>query len=125
MEDLTFSQLKQLHKKQKEAREEKYLNESKKRLEKISTTKVTTVFIGALDVFEKTFGFLWGSEDGPQTDEQDQWYELWQKARTQILDNGNAQLRALLNEIENHTISWKKYHMDLPVVGISGTNKER
>ena len=117
MDDLSFSQLKQLQKKQKESREQKYLDDCKKRLEKICSTKMTTAFIGSLDVFEKAFGFLWGQEEGgPNNDEQDKWFEIWQRARTEILDKGHSQLRGLLNEIENHTISWKKYSIEMPVV---------
>ena len=115
--ELTHSQLRELHRKRKEAKEQRYLEESKKRLDNIASKKMQTSFIGALDIFEKTFGFLWGmGEDRELTPDEEAMRDLWMKARTEILDNGHTQLRALSNEIANHVVSWKRYTMELPVL---------
>ena len=122
--NLSHAALQQLHKKQKEIREQKYLDGCKKRLETIASKKMTTAFIGAIDAFEQSFSFLWGGKDGPSSKEEEQWHELWQRTRTAVLDNGHSQLRGLLNEIENHIIYWKKYHMTLPVITSDQTKKD-
>jgi len=114
---LSYGQMKVLHERMKSARDEKYLEQSKKRLEKIISTKMRTVFIGALAAFEKEFGFLWGEgkEEGETTEQEDQMYDLWENARTSVLDNGNKQLRALLNEVDNHVVKWSRYTMTMKV----------
>ena len=38
-----------------------------------------------------------------------------ERVRASILDNGNTQLRAALNEISNYTINWERYTIDLPL----------
>jgi hypothetical protein len=124
---LKDAQLRQLRKKAKEAHRQRWLDDCRKRLDTIASRKIKTSFIGALDLFEKTFGFMWGVDmemggkpprEEDLTEEQAIMYELWQKVRTEILDNGNTQLRGLSNEISNHIVEWKRYHMDLPVTGI-------
>src|SRR5687767_13493781 len=76
-----------------------YAEESRKRLDKIISTKMNTTFIGALSSFEKNFGFLWGQgkKDADRTDEEKQLNQIWQNIRTEVLNNGNNQLRALKN----------------------------
>lgn len=93
----------------KEARRQKYLEACRKRLSMIAETKVKTAFIGALDAFEKEFGDLWGRNNTRKTDEEQEWYNKWQNVRTNILNNGNNQSRALLNEIANNIIEWNRY----------------
>ncbi len=90
----------------------KYQEESKKRLQKILSTKMRTAFIGALDAIEKNFGYLWGidkDEDEPLTMEEDKMLQLWLLVRNKILTNGNNQLRAIENELEQYTIHWDRY----------------
>ena len=41
--------------------------------------------------------------------------ELWEEIRTEILDNGNTQLRAATNEIENYSINWERYSINLNI----------
>ena len=41
--------------------------------------------------------------------------EVWEETRADILDNGNTQLRAIVSEINNYTITWDRYHLDFPV----------
>lgn len=92
----------------KEARRQKYLDACRKRLANIAEIKIKTSFIGALDAFEKEFGDLWGFGE-PQTDKEQEYYDKWQIARTNVLNNGNNQLRALLNDISNNIIEWNRY----------------
>lgn len=110
----SYAQMGVLKKRAKEVSEQKYLDASKKRLEKIIGTKIRTAFIGALAAFEEEFGFLWGHDiDGPVTDEQKDLAQIWENVRTQILNNGNHQLRAAKQELENHLIKWNRYQYTL------------
>lgn len=107
--NLNHGQLKILSEQAKNAREKRYLEASKNRLEKIVETKIRTAFIGALAAFEEKFGSLWGHDKDDITPEQEEMYNIWEDARTQILNNGNNQIRAAKQEIENHVIKWNRY----------------
>ena len=115
-EPMDFKSLKALKKKMQEESQQRYLDESKKRLSKIVETKLKTAFIGALSNFEQEFGFLWGHEQksGP-TEEQEFMKEIWERTRTSVLNNGNNQIRAVKSEIANHSIEWQRYQTELPV----------
>ncbi len=116
MDNLSPEQLLVLKNKIRKQNEDKYLNDSKIRLENIIATKLRTTFIGAIDAFERTFGDLWGyNSDKPLTKSQKEMKQLWQQVRNDILDLGNNQLRAAQLELENHTIKWNRYTMILPV----------
>jgi hypothetical protein len=121
IETLDHHAMKELRRKSKEAKREKFLEESRKRLDKIMTTKIRTAFIGAIDAFEQSFGFLWGQDkkDSERTESEKQMFELFQKARTEALNTGNTQLRNARTEIANHTVEWKRYHLDFPVKELS------
>ena len=41
--------------------------------------------------------------------------DVWEDVRAQILDNGNSQLRAAMNEISDYTISWDRHRIDITV----------
>jgi len=102
---------------QKEEKDIKYKEKSKKRLSNIITTKIKTSFIGAISSCEKNFGFLWGhgKDEDDLTEQELSMREMWEEIRTDILDNGNTQLRAATNEIENYSINWDRYSIDLNI----------
>ena len=115
---LSHGQMKALTNRMQQAREDRYLEQSRRRLDKIVSTKIRTAFIGALAAFEEEFGFLWGHDIDEEdlTSEQQQMLELWIRVRTNVLNNGNTQLRAARNEIANQTIKWNRHHIDFKVV---------
>jgi len=94
----------------KKANNEKYEAHSKSTLKRHIETKFRTTMIGALSRFEKVFGDLWGHglKEGELTEEQKIYREKWQLARTEILNNGNNQMRAALSEVDNNTIKYNK-----------------
>ncbi len=98
-----------------QATQANYAEESRKRLDKIISTKMNTTFIGALSSFEKSFGFMWGQgkKEVDRTEEEQQLYQIWQNVRTEVLNNGNNQLRALRNELQNHNISWNRHQLHI------------
>lgn len=68
-----------------------------------------TTMIGSLARFEEKFGFLWENDHKDQLKFED----LWEDTRNSILNNGNKQARAALNDLSNFLNSHKvkhKYH---------------
>jgi hypothetical protein len=62
-----------------------------------------TTFIFPIAELEKDFGELWkhGEEDDTKLSDKDwEYYEKFEQLRKRILDNGNAQLRAMIQELE-------------------------
>jgi hypothetical protein len=100
----------QLRDEETAGRENRRREESKYKLKNIIEKKFKTTFIGALSCFEEEFGFLWGH--GKQDEDLK---ERWERARTKILNNGNNQARAVLNELQQYLVNWQGYTMNLPV----------
>lgn len=91
-----------------------YLVDSSNRLMKIIETKLRTSFIGALSQFEELIGKeLWGyGKDENRLDEDEQyWLRIWKNVRTNVLNNGNAQIRALQSEVGHYDIKWNRYQL--------------
>lgn len=77
----------------KHEKEEHFLNMSQKRIK--------TTMIGAIDKFEKNFGYLWGHfKDGDLTEQQEKFADLWDFTRNQILNQGNHQIRHLKDDYD-------------------------
>jgi hypothetical protein len=92
-----------------EASKLKYQQVSQRKLLTSLRKKCQTIFIGDIARIEKYFGFLWGQGKKELTPEERKWRTYWEKCRTEILDNGNTQLRAVENEINEHTIERNRY----------------
>lgn len=111
---MTHAELKKMHEEIKKKNEDKYRTSSKKRLIKNVEKKFKTTMIGALAQFEEMFGDLWGHpkrvED--KTSEELENYEQWQIVRTAVLNNGNNQLRAAMDEIAQYTMTWDRYRTE-------------
>lgn len=86
-------------------------------------TRITTTFIGALDEFEQNFGYLWAhNEDREKTETEQQFFELYQLVRQNILDKGNYQRRCLTNEMNGFDIKMSRYTIHMPIK--NNTDKE-
>ena len=98
---------------------------SKKKLLRAVETKFKTAFIGALNQFEKKFGFLWGhgKPDNELTQNEKDFREIWEEARAEVLNNGNNQLRASQEEIAEYTMERNKYELNLTVKPRSNRNE--
>ena len=102
----------------KQRKDDSYKDNSKRRLLNNLKKKFDTTIIGSLAAFEDRFGELWGHGLPVEELDEDQlyWREAWADARSKILDNGNANLRAAQNEIAQYTLSWNRYvtqfHLD-------------
>lgn len=98
----------------KQLSEEKYKENSRRRLSNIISKKFETTMIGSLDIIEKNLGFLWGhgKDYGEKSTSEKMYYDLYQEIRTQILDKGNNQLRLVQTELSEYNISWNRYKQD-------------
>jgi len=115
---------KKLREQTKKYNDEKYRESSKKRLMKNVERKFKTTMIGAPASFEKYFGDLWGHDEGELSDEQIKMKQFWEQARTEILNNGNSQLRIAQEEIAQYTMTWNRYHIDFVLSPTKEDNKE-
>ena len=107
----------------KHKKQEKFKEASKARFSKISKKKIQTTMIGSLSTVEKFFGFLWGHGDNDElTPEQEHMKNLFDEARAEILDRGNSQIRNMEAEIAQYDVTWKRYHVTMPVINVE--NKE-
>jgi hypothetical protein len=95
---------KKLREQIKHENDEKYRANSKKRLLINVSKKFRTTMVGALAAFEKKFKHLW--EEYPEL------RQLWEEARTEVLDIGNNNLRAAEQEISEYTITWDRYRTE-------------
>jgi hypothetical protein len=90
---------------------------SKERLTVAVSKKLNTSFIGAIARMEVCFGHLWGhgkNEDECSPSEL-RARKVWDECRTEILNNGNNQIRAVKSEIRQYDILWNRHHLDLLV----------
>ena len=106
-----FLEFKSQNDQNKLRKEKSYKDNSKRRLLNNIKKKFDTTIIGSLAAFEEKFGELWGHglPAGELDEDQIYWREVWADARSRILDNGNANLRAAQNEIAQYTLSWNRY----------------
>ena len=105
-----------VQKAQKQQSKSRVLDDSKLRLKALSAKKFKTCFVFAIAEFEKVFGLdLWGHglPDDKLTDIQRANKERWQNVRTNILNKGNTQARAMEAEFDLHEIKFVGYQMDL------------
>jgi hypothetical protein len=75
----------------------------KQQLIKVIQQRFKTTFIFPIAELEKDFGELWkyGEDDDSKLSDKDwEWYDKFEKLRKRVLDNGNAQCRALIQELE-------------------------
>ncbi len=119
-----YHEMKKVSDTRKEKEKERHEELSKKRLCDIAQKKILTATIGALSSIEESFGFLWGYNDGDNlTDEQNDFKDVYEKLRSEILDKGNNQSRNLKAEFEQYTIVWNRYSMTLPIKNIPTGNQ--
>lgn len=123
--DQDYNQLIKVSMDYKSKKEEKFKEASRTRLSKIAKKKIQTTMIGSLSTVEKFFGFLWGHDNEEElTPEQEHMKNLFDEARAEILDRGNSQIRNLETEVAQYDISWKRYHVTLPVITMENEEDE-
>lgn len=85
--------------------------ESEKKLCGFLRKKFNTTIIGSLASFEDLFGHLWGfgKNEEDLTEEELKWRDVWEEARTEILDKGNNNARSVQRELNKYKISQVRY----------------
>ena len=80
--DEEYLKIVQLSKSYKQEKEDRFKENSKQRLYKISSKKIQTTMIGALSSIEAHLGFMWGhGSEEDLTPEQEHLRELYDKVR--------------------------------------------
>lgn len=98
-----------------QARDDKYVSDSRDRLSKILRKKIETTMIGSLSSIEEHFGFMW-AEDSPYPEEvKSEMLDLYNKVRSEILDKGNGQARNVDAELSQYDVKWLRYTLSIPV----------
>lgn len=87
------------------------MSRDKDLLAQIIRRRMTTVFIGAIADIQKTFGELWTSKPGEELSDEDkedmeQWRLVFEEIRKSILDRGNDQGRAMIEDLDKFGIEW-------------------
>ena len=87
---------------------------SKKQLLQIISKKFQTTMIGALDSFEKAFGYLWGhgKKTSELTNEEAENRVIWEQVRNDILNKGNNQSRAAQEEASRYNVTYEGYRTE-------------
>ncbi len=120
---------KKLKEAQKKANQERTSANSRRKLDNVIEKKFKTTMIGSLSRFEERFGELWGHGKAPSdlTEEERVWREIWDVTRTEVLNNGNNQLRAIKEESAHYDVEYNGYQLKLPVksITITADNKEK
>ena len=114
-----YEQCRELSRQQKLNKDgvKRYNELSKQRLVNILKTKFKTVFIGAIDEIEKTFGYLWGhgKQYAELNDNEKEWLNIWNSMRERLLTKGNNQIRNMESEMDRHTVIWNTYNYNLKI----------
>tara|TARA_Y100000034_G_C6799357_1_gene358546 strand:- start:63 stop:449 length:387 start_codon:yes stop_codon:yes gene_type:complete len=115
--NLPYTELKRLHQQSKKLKEERRKLHSRRQLSLMLTKKFKTTMIGALAAFEEGFGHFWGHNKpfDELNEEESKLNGIWEDTRTEILNNGNSQLRAALEEINHYDLNWNQYYTELVV----------
>ena len=65
--------------------------------------RIQTTMIGALARIEKTFGELWGqNKEGDLTEEEENFADMWDYLRNDILNYGNNQIRQVKEDFHKY-----------------------
>ena len=88
---------------------EKVESRSRTKLESIISKRIRTTMIGALAAIEKQLGI---DPKNPTANDKEL-NEAYQAIRSEILDNGNNQIRNLSDDLENFSVNERKYFIEL------------
>lgn len=100
----------------KQEKQNEIKHKAKQRLVRAITKKFQTCFIGSVDSVEHHFGVLWGKDQKEtKTSFQLKVAKRWQELRTEMLDKGNSQLRAMLKELEEYDIDWIGHNLEIEI----------
>ena len=73
--------------------------------------KIETTMIGALSSIENHLGFLWDDQNISEI-QRSKMKQKYNELRSEILDRGNRQSRAIESEMNNYTIHYNDQYLD-------------
>jgi hypothetical protein len=84
-----------------------------------------TTIIGLIATMEDYFGKYWGHDkyEDELTDQEKRIKEIWDDARTEMLDKGNDQMRGALGDVDHCNVTKKKYNYNFKVRGSNDYNR--
>jgi hypothetical protein len=89
------------------------MNDHKEQLLNSIEKRFKTTMIGALARFEESFGYLWEDDSSQRL----MFEKIWDQTRNSILNNGNNQTRAAIDELSDYVYNEgpqnplkRKYH---------------
>ncbi|MBP01715.1 MAG: hypothetical protein CMM25_02740 [Rhodospirillaceae bacterium] len=91
-------------KKYEELRQQRLERIGEDKLSKLVKKKIETTMIGSLSTFEKHLGYI--------LEENEEFQNLYNKARSEILDKGNYQLRNVDSDFKNFIVKEKIRHYE-------------
>lgn len=88
-------------------------NDGKRRLNDLLKKHMTTLMIGAIAEFEKSFGEDWGHGlvDEERNDDQLDDKAVWNQCREKIMDLGNKLIKEVNKELNNYNVESVKYQI--------------
>ena len=90
-------------------KQQRYKQDKRQLLNKMET-RFKTIMIGSLSRIEDHLGFLWGDgNDEKLTEKQQNFLDIWESLRNEILNHGNYHLREGLDDIEDFFDTAEKY----------------
>lgn len=75
------------------------LDQDSKDLIRNIETRFKTLMIGSIARFEDSFGYLWAHGGDPKSPSQEQFREIWEDLRLELLNHGNTQMRLGLDDL--------------------------
>ena len=97
-------------------KDEHYRQKSKDRLTTSTQKKIRTTMIGSLCSIEDHLGFLWGhNSNEPLTEQQEEFRNIYEELRTEILDKGNIQIKEVVVDLSTYDVTWNRYRYQIPV----------
>lgn len=82
--------------------------------------RIQTTMIGALARIEENLGYLWGhkkEESEPLTQKEEEFLDLWEYLRNDILNYGNSQIRKAKEDFHKYGGVFKNnYSYKFPVI---------
>jgi hypothetical protein len=81
-------------------------------LKKLVSSRIETVFVGAISKIERVFGELWGEnldlDESQMSAAQKEWFSKFLDLRDEIFDQGNTEKKRIVKEIALFKISQKE-----------------
>lgn len=86
----------------------------KQRLRRTVETSIKTAMIGGIAAFEEHFGYLWGAGKKPEdmTDNEAEFYSLWESARAQALNVGHNAIKIANKTVNSHNVEKKDFYQE-------------